>query len=119
MRLGAEDKLQIQILDYLEAVLPNALCFHVGNGGKRSITEGRRFKLLGVTAGIPDLFLAIGDGRVYALEVKAPKGRVSPEQREIMDRLHHLGVECAVVRSIDDVRLALKAWNVRTREVVA
>lgn len=116
MRLGTEDKIQLAILEYLEAVLPNAFVHHSPNGGRRSITEGRRFKMLGVVAGFPDLILCPGNGRTYLLEIKSPTGRVSPEQRDVMDRLHHLGVEGAVVRSVDDVRLALKAWNLTTRE---
>lgn len=118
MKLGAEDKLQLAVLEYVEAVLPYALIFHVPNGGRRSLTEGRKFKMLGVRAGTPDLVL-VHDGRTFFLELKSEKGRVSPEQHRFGEDARIAGAGWAVVRSIDDVRNAFKAWNIQTREVAA
>lgn len=115
MRLGPEDRLQVGVLEYLELVLPHALLFHVPNGGRRSLTEGRKFKLLGVRAGVPDLVL-VHDGKTYFFELKAPKGRVSPEQHRFGEDARIAGAGWAVVRSLDDVRNALSAWGIATRE---
>lgn len=114
----SEAALQTSIISWLRIVLPDAVVAAVPNGGSRAggAIEGARLKRSGVLAGFPDLVLFPGDGRAFVLEVKTSTGRVSPEQRQVMDRLHHLGIGGAVVRSVDDVRLALKAWNVKTRE---
>lgn len=114
-----EAQLQRCILTYIRTVLPDALCVHIPNGGSRAggAVEGARLKAQGVTAGFPDLLLMPGSGRAFVLEVKTPTGRVSPAQHALMDKLHHLGIEGAVVRSVNDVALALKAWGIQTRAV--
>lgn len=114
-----EAALQTSIITYLSCVLPNALVVAVPNGGSRAggAREGYRLKRQGVMAGFPDLLIFPGDGRAFVMEVKTEIGRVSPQQRQVMDRLHHAGIGGAVVRSIDDVTRALKAWNINTRAV--
>lgn len=118
MKLGAEDKIQLAILEYLEIVLPPyAVVLHVPNGGWRSLSEGIKFKLLGVRKGAADLLILLPpQARSFWLEVKSPKGRVSPEQTEFGEDVRALGGGWAVVRSIEDVRNALAAWGIQTRE---
>lgn len=115
MRLGAEDRVQIAILDFIETVLPHSLIWHVPNQGLRSVTTGRKYKLMGMRAGVPDLVL-VHDGRCYFFEVKSEKGRLSPEQHRFGEDARIAGAGWAVVRSVEDVRNALKAWGVQTRE---
>ena len=115
MKLGPEDRIQIAILDYLEAVAPHVLFFAVPNEGKRSYTAARRHKLLGMVAGVPDLVLTY-EGRAYFLEVKSAVGRLRPAQKLFIEAAHNAGARCAVVRSIEDVRAALCAWGIPTRE---
>lgn len=50
-------------------------------------------------------------GRLFTLEFKRPKGRVTPEQVAWMDRLQRAGCACAVVRSIDDVYAFFVRWG--------
>lgn len=116
MKLGPEDRVQLGILEYLEAVLPHAIVAHIPNGGRRSLSEGKRFKALGVVAGFPDLIILPGQGRAYFLEVKAGRNKPTPEQEAFGEDVRGLGCGWAVVRNLDDVRLALKAWGVATRE---
>jgi hypothetical protein len=54
--------------------------FHCPNGGARRPIEAAILKGLGVVAGVPDI-IAIKDGRTYALELKAPSGKLSGSQR--------------------------------------
>lgn len=49
------------------------------------------------TAGTPDLFVGIGGGMCVALEMKAPKGKLTAEQ----ERLHAEG-KIIVVRSVEE-----------------
>ena len=118
MSRNAEAKIQAAIVEWVRTVAPDILIFSIPNGGLRTKAEAALFKWTGATAGIPDLALIIGDGRACFVEVKTPEGRVSPEQREIMQRLESLGASCIVARSIDDVRAAFAEWAIPTREVV-
>jgi hypothetical protein len=90
--------------------------FHVPNGGKRSIIEARIFKGLGVIPGIPDLII-IKDGKVFALELKAPGGRLSPSQRLTIAGMQHCGVEVAVATGLDEALVTLECWGILRREV--
>lgn len=112
----AEDQIHIAILEWLRAVLPGALVVHVPNGGRRGKREAGLFKRLGVVAGIPDLIVFMDGAFVFALEVKAPRGVVSKAQESIHTLMRSLGFHVAVVRSIDDARVALAEWKIATRE---
>jgi len=115
MKLGPEDRIHIAILDYLEVVLPRGLVWHTPNQGKRSFTTAGKLKLLGMRAGVPDITI-VYEGRIYFLEVKAPKGRLSPEQGRFGVDAIAAGAGWAVVRSIDDVRQHLQTWKIQTLE---
>jgi hypothetical protein len=52
------------------------LFLHIPNGGARTAAEASILKGLGVMRGAPDLLL-IHRGVVFALELKAPSGRLS------------------------------------------
>lgn len=113
-----EDVLQRAVLDYIRVVLPHAVVFHVPNGGYRNAIEGARLKRLGVMAGVADLVLLAGQGRVFFLELKAPKGRTTEAQEAFGEAARALGCGWALIRSIDDLALAFKAWGIKTRENV-
>lgn len=77
---------------------------HIPNGGKRGKIEGAIFKALGVRAGHEDLFLSVprGDAHGLYLEVKAPSGRVSPDQREMMQLHSAQGYAVAIGWDFDE-----------------
>jgi VRR-NUC domain len=112
-----EAREQAAIVDWIRTVAPDLLVFHPANGGWRSKAEAARFKWLGVVAGVPDLVLVGRDGVVRFIEVKADGGSLSRAQRDMRDRLTAMRVPYAVARSIDDVRVAFRAWGIETREV--
>lgn len=113
---ASEDQIQAAIVEWIRTVAPGALVFAVPNGGLRTKAEAARLKWTGVLAGVPDLIVLAPVGRVFALEVKTEVGRLSENQREIFDCLVAIGVQRAIVRSIDDVRRAFAAWGLETRE---
>lgn len=53
--------------------------------------------------GVPDILGYLHDGTFLGIEVKTPEGRISPEQREFMERAKSKGCMVFVARSIDDV----------------
>lgn len=114
----AEDRLQAAIVHYLRTVTPESVTFAVPNGGARTKAEAAKLKWTGVLAGIPDLICATPRGVIF-FEVKSDDGRLSPAQKERHEELRGLGFTVAVVRSVDDVRLTLRAVGVRTREAEA
>jgi hypothetical protein len=59
-------------------------------------------------AGWPDLVLAKGT-RVIFLELKRMRGKVSPAQRQWLERLHAAGLECGIARPdrLDDLTAVL------------
>jgi penicillin-binding protein-related factor A (putative recombinase) len=46
-------------------------------------------------------------GRMLAIEIKAPNGKVSEHQREFLDRVNAAGGLAFVARSVDDVIITL------------
>ena len=108
-----EDQIHASIVTYLRTVLPDALVWATPNN-PRNAAHGARLKRLGMVAGVPDLCV-LTDGQLWFFEVKAAKGRVSEAQEAFMDAAYELGAQSAVVRSLDDVAMALSRWGIRTR----
>lgn len=78
--------------------------FAVPNGGLRAIQEAVRLKAEGVQKGVPDLVLPIprhGFAGLF-LELKAPRGVTSPEQRDWIAFLAAVGYAVAVAWSVDE-----------------
>ncbi len=102
-----EERLQNAVVQYFAVALPGDVLFwHTPNGGRRSPSEGARFKRMGVKAGIPDLFL-LHCGKLCAIELKTKGGRVEKAQKAMHARLAELGCPVAVCRSIEDVEAFL------------
>lgn len=69
--------------------------------------EGRPIKT-GLPKGFSDLFgFRASDCRFFALEVKSPKGRPSPEQLAFIAAMKNRGALAAIVRSVEDARRAV------------
>lgn len=121
---GPEDAIQVAIVDYLRAVLPHGWIVKATANKPRSVAMGALEKRMGTVAGWPDLEV-VGRGgamdrpMVCYFEVKAPKGHLSPVQREIHDKLMDAGFPVAVVRSIDDVRRHARLWGLPIRDARA
>jgi len=109
-----EDQLQASIVDYVRWVLPHAVIFAVPNGGLRTKREAAKLKWTGALAGVSDLVLLActnGISRAYLIECKTATGRLSPEQSAFLSDCRSMGFQTAVVRSLDDMVNALKAWG--------
>lgn len=112
----SEANIQRAIVEYLRAVLPHCITFAIPNGAQRTASGRPANAVAGLLPGIPDLCVMLPRGESIYFEVKSAKGRVSDNQLAIHMRMQPLDHRIAVVRSIDDVRLALKAWGVETKE---
>ena len=88
----------------LDTALPdNAVYFHTPNAPRNKVT-GARLKAMGMKAGVPDLCI-IYRGDVLFVELKAPKGRLSPAQKDMQMQLARAGVrvmtECRSVEALE------------------
>ena len=112
--MNFEHDVQCAICDYLDI---RRVCYWaVPNGGKRSKSEAKRLKSEGVRAGVPDLTI-VHKGQFYGLEVKrpktlAPKGRLSKNQKIMIERIETAQGKVKVVYGIDDVILAFDEWGI-------
>lgn len=107
-----ENAIQRAVFDHLRTRgAPGVFAFHPKNGGihqrgrRRGINAG-----LGVVSGVPDV-IAVHDGRIYALELKAENGRASEEQLEAISRLDQAGAFTAIAYGLDRALACLEAWG--------
>lgn len=90
-----------------------SLLYHIPNGGARSKATAGRLKAEGVRAGVPDLCLPVPRGAHHGLyiELKRRHGsKVSPAQREWLDRLSAQGYDTAVCYGWEDAASTIMAY---------
>jgi hypothetical protein len=90
---------------------PTVFWAHIPNGEKRSQITGALLKAMGVQRGVPDL-LFIQDGKVYFLELKTAKGRLSLEQRAVHAALREAGAIVETAYGLDAAIAQLVAWEI-------
>jgi hypothetical protein len=113
---ASEDQIHIAILEYLRAVLPNALIFHIPNDGVRTPAAAGRLIKLGMMAGAADLIIHTAQRETIYFEVKTAKGIHRANQIAFAGHCTSVGIPYALVRSVEDARAALSALNIKTRE---
>ncbi len=99
-----EYNIQCAIVDYLN--LRGIFCHSIPNERKSSPQAGARLKRSGRVAGVADLILWIpvmGFTKIFYIEVKTSKGRLSQSQKEFQQICSDSGVAYIVVRSVEDV----------------
>ncbi|WP_316176173.1 VRR-NUC domain-containing protein [Bradyrhizobium sp. SZCCHNRI1073] len=92
--------------------------WHTPNEGKRGFVNAAHLKAMGMIAGVPDL-LILKDGRLYAIEFKAPGGRLTPSQRLVIDRMRECGATAIAAFSIDEALVTLEYWGILKRDVAS
>ena len=109
-KIGSESLEQQAVVTYCRFQswrLPNSdRIFHIANGGWRTITEAKRFKAEGVTAGVSDLCLPVplnGYHGMY-IEMKRPdhKNKPTKEQKDWLDYFNSVGYKAVVCYGYED-----------------
>jgi len=107
--LPTERQVHRAILRMIRECFPRALVHHSPNGAHLAGGPAARFKQIGalkgdgMLQGFPDLAVFWAPAKVAMLEIKRPKlGRVSPEQKDIHDRLDEIRIPVAVVTSVQE-----------------
>lgn len=89
---------------------PGVVWFHPPNGGYRRPVEAKILNGLGVKAGVSDLIF-LHQGRFFALELKADKGRTTPAQREFIESVKLAGGSGEVAHGLDNALKVLENWG--------
>lgn len=73
---------------------------------------GQAFKFVSPgNAGVPDRLVILPGGRIYFVELKTDRGRLSPMQGVQLKRLHDLGASVVIVRGELGVREILQQFQ--------
>lgn len=109
-----EDYLQIACVSWftMQYRKLSFLLHHSPNGGARNMTEGARFKAMGVRKGFPDLILLVPN-RHYpylCVELKTDKGRQSEGQKLYQQLVTDAGGLYVVIRTKEDFIKTVKAY---------
>ena len=112
-----EELIHRAVVQHLELrKAPGVMFTHPASGGGRSKAEAGIMKALGVRPGWPDLVGVVFDGagemRVWGLELKAPQGRLTKEQREWIKAVSDAGHYAGWASSVDDAVDLLAEWGV-------
>lgn len=103
--MKTESHLQHFCYTWFRNVYPDlfGLLFAVPNGGRRSVREASIMKATGTVAGIPDMMFCY-KGKTTFFEFKTGKGKLSPDQELIIDRLRKQKFHVHVIRNAADFR---------------
>lgn len=102
----------MQVARFLKVAAADLLWWHTPNGGKRHPAEARKFRDMGVLAGVPDLTFILPGGLVGFIELKAGKNGLEATQRAFAEAAIAAGAAWQLCRSLSDVETTLKAWGV-------
>ena len=81
----------------------------------KAMTVAKLCKAMGMRAGIPD-FVMCWKGRFVAIEMKPPRGVLTPEQKAMHQDITLAGGLVHTVRSLDEFRDLFAVLGVPTRE---
>lgn len=112
---GPESRLQFMVARFLGSSCPDLLWSHFPAGEARDAITGRKLKDMGLKRGWPDIILCLPGGILGAIELKAEKGRLSPDQIAFRNALEASGGRFSLCRTLDEVEACLRAWGVNVR----
>lgn len=93
----------------LRYVAPRVSMVAIPNAAKRGRWAQGQVKKEGLAPGFPDVMCVWADAGVCFMEFKTPKGRISENQSEWIERLLDRGHKAAVVRSVEEALDFLRA----------
>lgn len=115
--MTSEASIQRAIVGYLNAVLPNdCRVVAIPNAARRTVIGRATNAVAGLSPGLFDLMIVEAGGGAYFIEVKTDKGKLSPAQEGWKEWFIVNHVPHCIARGVDDVRVALAAWRIETRE---
>jgi len=102
-----EHEIQVACVNYFRIRYPKGLIYAIPNGGQRNVIVASKMKAEGVLSGVPDLHIPIakkGYNGLYVELKNGKAGKVSDNQKTIMEKLQSEGYRCEVCRSFDEFK---------------
>ena len=100
-----EDDIHIAYMEWVRLHSDLAkVTWHTPNQRNCSPQRGNKLRKMGVLSGVPDIFMAIPKGGYSGLfiEMKSPKGNLTPAQKMMLERLNNQGYKAISCRSVDE-----------------
>lgn len=114
MALTPEQAEHINVVNWFHEKYPELAddFHHFANERKCSIQQGRLLKRMGVKKGVSDFFLALPiDGYSgFWLELKVGKNKITPEQKQFLDRKLLRGYLCAACWGFEAAKELILAY---------
>lgn len=110
---------QAKVIQYCK--LRKIKIFAIPNGGKRNYKEAYFLKKSGVSAGVPDLFVAYPNRKYHGLfiEMKYGKNKPTENQKKWIDYLNNAGYLACVcyganeaIKLIDNYMKEVSVWKI-------
>lgn len=101
----SENRIQQECYMWFHNTYPQyrGLLFAVPNGGARSSTEGKLFKLTGVVAGVSDMLLMI-NCETFCFELKNEFGYQSDKQKAWQKKVEREGFKYYIIRDLEEFK---------------
>lgn len=110
----SEHQIQSAFVRWFRIQYPKLLFvgYSTPNGGLRTKSYGGKLKAEGMVSGVPDFHLAIPNDKYASLylEFKSEKGRLSTEQRLVIEELMFYRNRVEVVRTTEEARTIIKDY---------
>lgn len=93
MKLGAEQIEQIKVMDWVRHNNLQEIILHIANERSCTPQHGAILKRMGVMKGVSDLFITRARRGYHGawIELKASKGKLSPEQSKFLENMNREG----------------------------
>ena len=93
---------QSLFVSWFRATFPGVVIFAIPNGGHRNKVVAYKLKMEGVLPGVPDLF--IPEWRLWVEMKKEKEGKISEEQKIIMEYLRNCGYTAQVCHGFEEAK---------------
>lgn len=109
--LPSEEAIHKAVAQFLDTVIkPPEFWSTIPSGGGGKI-RGARLKAMGLKRGLPDLMIFRPGPQILAIELKAPKGSLTPDQKAVREILRACGLMWTTCKSVQEVNLALRVFR--------
>lgn len=102
---SSEHALQVQCVKWFRMRFPGALIYAIPNGGYRTKTTAGLMRAEGQVSGILDLHIPIAKHGYHSMYIEmknGKQGRLSDNQKEMIERLRSYGNKVVVCHNIDE-----------------
>ena len=108
----SEHKIQSDFIKLFRLLYPELLAFSIPNGGHRHILTAVKLKKEGQLSGIPDMFIPIANfiHNGLFIEFKAKGGKLSENQKTVINKLDSLGYYTVICYNCDDALKQVKQY---------